>query len=210
MIIWGSKAITGKTGGGNFNCPMCAAPKPFEQKRVRRFFTLYFIPLFPTSTLGEYVECTGCQGTFEPAVLNYDPSVASQQTEAIFMVAVKQMMIAICLADGVVDDGEVAQIQTIYERLTGARVSEQDLREEIAEIASRGAPLFDLIDHLIGQLNDHGRETAISSAYLIAAADGNVEESEMALLQEIAARMGMSPAHLQGVIAGLHGPVAGG
>ena len=203
MIIWGSKWITGTNGGGDFNCPVCATQTPYLQKRVRRFFTLYFIPLFPTSTLGEYVECHRCQGTFELEILNYDPSVETQQTEALFMGAVKQMMIAVCLADGVVDDAEVTQIQTIYERLTGGRIGEQDLREEIAMILQHGAPLFETIDRLVGQLNDTGKEAALSSAYLIAAADGHVDESEMALIQNIAQRMGVSPAHLNGVIASL-------
>jgi uncharacterized tellurite resistance protein B-like protein len=205
MIIWGSKGITGKTGSGDFNCPICAGPQKFEQKRVRRFFTLYFIPLFPTSTLGEYVECGSCQGTFDPEILNYDPSADTQQTEALFMIAVKQMMIAVCLADGVIDDNEVTQIQAIYERLTGANVSEKDLREEIDEISKNGAPLFELIDNLVGQLNDNGKETAMRSAYLIAAADGHVDDEEMALIRKIAERMGMSQSHLTGVIASLQG-----
>ncbi len=203
MIIWGSKAVTGNVGGGNFNCPVCAAPRNFEQKRVRRFFTLYFIPLFPTDTLGQYVECTTCQGTFETDVLHYDPAAEERQTEALFMIAVKQMMIGVCLADGSVDENEVAQIQAIYERLTGAQVSETDIREEIDAFATNGIDLFGLIDRLVGQLNDQGKETAMSSAYLIAAADGNVDESEWELIQQLAQRLGMSPAHLQGAIAGL-------
>ena len=119
------------------------------------------------------------------------------------MVAVKQIMIAVCLADGTVDDTEVVRIQAIYERLTGTRVGEQDLREEIAEVSKGAVPLFELVERLAGQLNESGKETAISSAYLIAAADGEVDADEMALIQQIAERMGMSPAHLNGVIAGL-------
>ncbi|MFT4551112.1 MAG: uncharacterized membrane protein YebE (DUF533 family) [Verrucomicrobiales bacterium] len=203
MIIWGSKGITGVIGNGQFHCPVCVVQTAYELKRVRRFFTLYFIPLFPISMLGEYVECSRCQGTFEPDILNYDPAVETQQTEALFMIALKQIMIAVCLADGLIDDNEVTQIQAVYERLTGARVGEQDLREEIATISQHGASLFDIVDRLVGQLNDHGKETAMRSAYLIAAADGHVDENEMRLIQGIAQRMGMSPAHLNGVIASL-------
>lgn len=205
MIIWGSKGVTGTTGGGTFNCPVCAASQPYEQKRVRRFFTLYFIPLFPTSTLGEYIECRACEGTFETDILNYDPGLQSQQTEALFMVAVKQIMIRMCLADGIIDDSEVEQIQKIYEELTGATIGETDLREEIAQTEASGTDLFTLIDRLAGQLNDNGKETAIRSAYLIAASDGHVDDSEAALLQQIATRMGMSDAHFKGTISSAAG-----
>ncbi|MDB4265318.1 TerB family tellurite resistance protein [bacterium] len=200
MIIWGSKPITGTLGAGNFNCPVCAQAQQYDQKRVRRFFTLYFIPLFPTSTLGQYVECRSCQGTFEPGVLSYDPAAEAQQTEALFMTAVKQIMIHVCLADGSIDDQEVLQIQNIYEQLTGARIGESDLREEITVISQGANTLYGLIDHLNGQLNDTGKETAIRSAYLIAAADGHVDQFELEMIHRIAHRMGMSPAHLNGVL----------
>ncbi len=201
MIIWGSKPITGTLGAGNFNCPVCTRNQQYDQKRVRRFFTLYFIPLFPTSTLGQYVECRSCQGTFEPGILSYDPAAETQKTEALFMTAVKQIMIHVCLADGSIDDEEVSQIQNIYEQLTGARIGESDLREEITTISQDSNTLYGLIDHLNGQLNDTGKETAIRSAYLIAAADGNVDQSELEMIQRIAHRMSISPTHLNGILA---------
>ena len=201
MIIWGSKPITGSTGAGQFNCPVCAQQHSYQQKRVRRFFTLYFIPLFPTSTLGQFVECSTCKGTFEPSVLTYDPGVEAQKVEALLMTAIKQMMIHVCLADGSIDPEEVAQIQKIYHELTGAQLAEADLLEEINLIANSANTLYGMIDHLNGQLNDHGKETAIRSAYMIAAADGNVDHNEMELIQRIAHRMGMSPTHLTGILA---------
>ena len=201
MIIWGSKAVTGLNGGGHFNCPVCAQATVYEMKRVRRFFTLYFIPLFPTSTLGEYVECRSCQGTFEPSILAYDPSVEAKKVEALFMTAVKQIMIGVCLADGEIDDEEVKKIQEIYQELTGAVISETDLREEIIAFRGTGMDLLAMAQSLAPQLNDKGKETAIRSAYLIAAADGHVDEQEMDLIQRLGFSFGMTPAHLQGVLS---------
>lgn len=200
MIIWGSKGITGTTAQGNFNCPVCSSSQPYEQKRVRRFFTLYFIPIFPTSTLGEYVECRRCQGTFEPGILSYDPALESRRAEALYMTAVKSIMIHICLADGTIDPDEVLQIQAIYEQLTGTQISETDLIEEIQATSQSNSNLFDLLDHIVGQLNDHAKETAVLSAYLIAGADGNVDDSEMALITQIGTRLGLSAAHLTGIL----------
>ncbi|YCM42664.1 TerB family tellurite resistance protein [Verrucomicrobiaceae bacterium 227] len=112
-------------------------------------------------------------------------------------------MIHICLADGSIDDEEVRQIQNIYEELTGARIGEPDLREEIAIISQGANTLYGLIDQLNGQLNDVGKETAIRSAYLIATADGNVDQSGIEMIQRIAHWMGMSPTHLNGVLVSL-------
>jgi hypothetical protein len=69
MIIWGSKAKEEEIPGGVFYCPVCQADSPFQRIRVSRYFTLYFIPLFPTSTLGEYIRCGSCRGEMRPEVL---------------------------------------------------------------------------------------------------------------------------------------------
>ena len=73
MIIWGSRGRKKTVSTGEFYCPSENATRPYAHKRVARYFTLYFIPLFKTKDLGEYVECGSCQGTFKPEVLSYTP-----------------------------------------------------------------------------------------------------------------------------------------
>jgi len=71
MIIWGSKArkTTGKSGA--FFCPSCKDECGYTLHKWQKYFTLYFIPLFPTEQLGSYVECRGCRGQFRPEVLGH-------------------------------------------------------------------------------------------------------------------------------------------
>lgn len=88
-------------------------------KRVRRFFTLYFIPCIPLNVLGEYVECPKCRGTYDPEVLKYDPGAEQRQFQALFFVGVKRVMIGMLLADGEVENAEVAMVKSQYEELTG-------------------------------------------------------------------------------------------
>ena len=80
MIIWGSKGRTKRVQTGQFYCPRCATLCPYDLLRVSKYFTLYFIPLFPTSTLGEFVECKVCFTTFKPEVLTYTPSTWSSHS----------------------------------------------------------------------------------------------------------------------------------
>ena len=69
FIVFGSKSRAKKIGEGRFFCPKCRTEATYQHHRISRYFTLYFIPLFPISTLGEYVECTGCHAQFGPHVL---------------------------------------------------------------------------------------------------------------------------------------------
>ncbi len=124
------------------------------------------------------------------------------------MVAMKQVMIAMLLADGVIDDEEVKELQATYQDLSGVEVTEQDLREEITVIEQQGSGAVELISQLSGGLNDKGKEMVITAAYQIAQADGHVDESELQLLNAIAGKMDISNAHLRGILAELENPAA--
>jgi hypothetical protein len=73
MIIWGSTGREIEIAAGQFHCPQCQAERSYKHLRLARYFTLYFIPLFETQNLGEYVKCQGCQQTFKKEVLSYKP-----------------------------------------------------------------------------------------------------------------------------------------
>jgi len=73
MIIWGSKARLKTIGTGQFFCPTCRQTRRYEHKQAKRYFTLYFVPLFPMGDLGEFVECQTCRVTFKPEVLTLKP-----------------------------------------------------------------------------------------------------------------------------------------
>lgn len=72
MIIWGSCGKEKTLARTDFFCPKCRGDTVGAHVRVSRYFTLYFIPLFPTSTLGEYIRCEDCQGEYNLSVLDLD------------------------------------------------------------------------------------------------------------------------------------------
>ena len=74
MIIWGSTGKEKIVAQGNFFCPNCGGDSPFAQVRIARYFTLYFIPLFRTATLGEFVHCRRCSGQFKTSILSIPPA----------------------------------------------------------------------------------------------------------------------------------------
>ncbi|MCA9619183.1 MAG: zinc-ribbon domain-containing protein, partial [Myxococcales bacterium] len=75
LIIYGTRAVEGTKGEGTFWCPDCRGQAPYVHKRLRRFFTLYFIPLIPLGTIEEWVECRQCASTYEPSVLDAGPAL---------------------------------------------------------------------------------------------------------------------------------------
>ncbi len=69
IIIWGSKGREKKVSEGTFFCPGCKSNVAYEQRKASRWFTLYFIPVFPMETVGEWVRCRTCQGEFNMNIL---------------------------------------------------------------------------------------------------------------------------------------------
>ncbi len=199
MIIFGTRGVTYNKEKGQFQCPECG-PRRYAHKRVRRFFTLYFIPIVPLDLLGEYVECQACQGTYQPSVLSYDPGAEKQAFEAEFHRAIRRVMVAMMLADGVVDDDEIRAIRSVYEKMAGTTLSDADVQRDIQRVRNDRSDVEGVLAEFRGALNDAGKEMVIKAAYFVASADGDFSRDEQELLTRIANALEMSSAHAAGVI----------
>ncbi len=206
FIIFGTRGVTTTKEKGDFHCPQCGPGSSFKHKNVRRFFTLYFIPVIPLDKLGEYVECGQCKGTFHADVLDGSADNDGAHVQALFVVAMKQVMIAMLLADGVIDDDEVKELQVTFQDLSGENISELELRNEIDVIQRTGSSAIELVEAIAPGLNDQGKEMVITAAYQIAIADGNFDPSEQMLIEAIANAMEISPTHFKGIMSELTAP----
>ncbi|MBN2554517.1 MAG: zinc-ribbon domain-containing protein [Anaerolineales bacterium] len=73
MIIVGMKGREKEIGSGTFYCPVCEASRRYTRYEVGRYFTLFFIPLFRISRMGEHIRCGICGRRFNPEVLAAEP-----------------------------------------------------------------------------------------------------------------------------------------
>ncbi len=102
IIIYGTRGVTSNLEEGDFHCPHCQNESSYKLKQVRRFFTLFFIPIFPISSGIRYVECGNCGSQYEEAVLDYRPKSTE---EALTVLA----------ASGQLQDG--ASLETVRDKL---------------------------------------------------------------------------------------------
>lgn len=80
FIVWGSRVRDVTVKQTPFYCPHCHRQRTGNHRRVRRYFTLYWIPLFPIETLVECVQCNTCTGQFEMGVLQLTPEQIEEAT----------------------------------------------------------------------------------------------------------------------------------
>ena len=200
FIIFGTRGITYNSGKGTFFCPDCNGHQEYEQKRCRRVFTLYFIPIIPLDLIQEYVECKACKSTYKMNVLQNDPAVNKEKFKAEFHKAILKVMVAMMAADGKIDESEKRQISHIYNNLTGQPLSEIDFKQEIFQVQNPTHSMHELLKSVTPSLNDHGKEMVIKAAFLVASADRNFDDEEKRLLTEIATALEMSSSHLNAII----------
>ena len=59
---------------GRFHCPNEGAVRGYQRLRARRWFTLFFVPLLPLGTRGDWVRCRSCAATYDSDVLHRHPA----------------------------------------------------------------------------------------------------------------------------------------
>lgn len=202
MIIFGTRGVTLSKESGDFHCPACnGSPQAYTRKSVRRFFTLYFIPVIPLDKLGEYVQCHRCNGTFNVQVLEHDPEAERNQARAEFADHVKRVMVLTALVDGDPDSSESEAIQDVYEKLGGGHLDDGALAKEYAQARQAGISIGDYTSRFADQLNEHGKEIVVKAAIRVALADDPLNVQEEQFLDELAAALNMTQAHFKGVLA---------
>jgi hypothetical protein len=74
LIIFGFRTRPSKVSEGQFFCPRDGGNRPYVHSRYRQWFTLFFIPIFPTGKYkGEIVKCQACGTVYRPDVLSAAP-----------------------------------------------------------------------------------------------------------------------------------------
>jgi uncharacterized membrane protein YebE (DUF533 family) len=207
ILIWGTKGRTSAAGEGEFYCPECRTRHAYTLQEVKRWFTFFFIPIFPMGQLGQYVECDTCKATYNERVLEMDPDRARAQFEAAFSVAAKRVMFKMALADGEVDDAEVAQIAKAFSNIVKREIDAGDIAAELEAARADTSSITDYLRSVAPQLNDTGKETVMRAAILVAKADGHVDESEVAQLHELVPALDLPRAYANGIFSeeGLRG-----
>ena len=205
MIIWGTKPLHSRIDSGKFYCPHCREQQPFARKRVRRFFTLYFIPVIPLADLGEYVECEHCSNQYLPDVLSYDPEDNTGLFKAQVEKVIEQVLLMLVAADGEVHPAELAAVQGMYGELGFSPITEANLRE-LAAHPPTAPEVLRGVTELGDRLNDDGKELVLKAAIMVAAADKRFDQAEYEAISKIAGALRVSEAHLHGILDLMFGP----
>ncbi|OMQ12499.1 RDD family protein [[Flexibacter] sp. ATCC 35103] len=66
MIIFGSKTVGSTVKSGKFDCPNCRREESYKLKNYKKYFHIFFIPLFKIQDLGDELNCFFCNTVYIP------------------------------------------------------------------------------------------------------------------------------------------------
>lgn len=195
LLIWGFKVRYADVASGTFYCPHEGGDRPYVKKLAKRWFTFFFIPIFPLNELGQFVECSSCQRGYDERVLT-NPTTAQLMDNLAN--AARQAVTAIIRADGHVDEAEKQAAVEIMASYTDTPYEMQHLEWDLANLPAHG-----LVEHMTncaGILNPHGKEALLGACLRLAASDGDVAREEIDLINQAGLALGMTQNHITGVL----------
>jgi hypothetical protein len=188
MIVIGTMGIPFTSDKGTFYCPRCRDDVAYRGRHVRRFLTLYFIPLVPLDKMEEYVECLQCKNHFPREALQHTREQATQA----FQKYVRHALTLVAAEDEEITQAEVSTFQDLIRRLTGNSLTADEAHRELqAAQSSRQMPSW-YLRTIGGWLTREEKKTLVQFAFLMASASGQISEARSATLAQFPAALGLT------------------
>jgi uncharacterized tellurite resistance protein B-like protein len=115
---------------------------------------------------------------------------AESDTDQLLRI-VRKVMAMIVVADGDVEAEEIEALRAAYKKICGKDLSVQDVKNEV-RLTDGDSNVERFLLKVRDKLDAEDRKLVLRAAYSVANADGEVAESEDALLDRIVKALGMS------------------
>ena len=197
MIIFGTRGVTSTKETGPFNCPFCGDQRAYSRKSVRRFFTLYFIPVIPLGTAGEYLECNACAGTFDMEALNHDP--AAERAEMFDRL--RRLSVLAMLFANRYQPENVNALRTALQELTQDFVAEEVVHQDVQFAQQAQAQLEPTFQSQTQDFSADGKSLLLRLMLSTLAPTRQIEAQDHQTLHRAGAAMGVPPDVVEQAIA---------
>lgn len=189
-LIWGSMPWTSTRGEGEFYCPRCDCKRLYSRRQCTRYFTLFFVPLFPLERLPQHVECASCANTYALEVLSFDPQLAAAEAKGRLRMDIQRSLLrslaGMMLTRSSPTGPAVGQICTSYKEVTGEAITPAEvLAIALALPFPSGGPAA-LVGSAVRGQSEKLREAFLTSAIALVWLHDDVSPEEDAFLTDLA------------------------
>ena len=179
---------------GTFHCARCGADRRYRRFEARRWFTIFFLPVIPMKRLGIVVRCESCGTQYD------ERSLAAPTSADLAAGLVTAMRATVAAFLGVRNTPRTVAAAIEAVRASGMPgYGDADLTWDRQTTA--GDRARDAVTAIGAGLEPLGRERFLANALRVPLADGPLGADAVELAQQVGRWLGMTPAHVEGVIA---------
>ncbi len=204
MIIYGYAPKTIEVDHGKFLCPVCVREELYTKMVIKRYFTLYFIKIFPIDIMLTYIKCGLCGGEFKEEVLELSKEIEREidQNLSDLSNAVLYALISIAQADGRITDFEVKKIQEISMAIFKQSID----KENIIEL-SKDVMLYQKTVTILKRIAQHiphkQKALVVLAMTFVAISDNEFSPQELRSITQFGSLLGILPMEINSIIAGI-------
>jgi hypothetical protein len=181
-----------------FVCPHCGVDREGAVVERRRWLLVGDTAVLPLRRVGPMVECAVCAEQCGLTVLNVPTSSA---LEAMLHTALRHAIVSVVRSGrsiGSTNDDVDRQAVTVM-RNAGYLYDRFDLDEDLRTLSDAGTAPH--LRPLADELTHHGKQSLLHRLHTLATVDGPVRPAQREVLLRIGVALGMSAAHINGVLA---------
>lgn len=198
MIIWGSKGRISSKKADLLQgaCPNCSGD--LDLSDLKKWFTLYFIPVFPYSTVDTFYHCKKCESSYKTeardALLGNGKEREQLKNSAIRMFFLSYVACATYMAiiDGEMSAEERAMIEKEIEEQSEFKEELVTIFNEIQTSDAPKEPVVTTLRKTSEILTSEGVLLLIMKIAELVLADGKIEDQEEKLMKEFMLIAGVS------------------
>lgn len=195
LLIFGTKIRERILQVVLFACPQCGVDRQGARVSLRRWFTLFFLPIVPLGELGEAVRCDTCRRMFDTDVLDRPTgAVVGEARHGAIRVVGALLVGAGDPTSAPLRSAAVLTIGSIVPGYDDATLSTDLQVLDPAHVEAYVAPLATSLDLA-------SRERFLAELTRVAVAGGDLTPAQRQLLERVGGALAMTPAHVAGVLA---------
>lgn len=190
MIIFGMR--TRQTPSGEEDviekaCPQCGGN--LELYDLKRWFTLYFIPVIPLNTIESFYKCEKCEQTYKKSIKEMlqnstrDRAKVQQEVKKTFAVALAACMTHMANIDGKISKEEKEEIKKLKTSLPEFK-SEIDSTVERISKDKNDSEVFSVLSKARSVLTVEAITMIVAQVARVLLADGKIDKKEEKLMKE--------------------------
>ena len=188
MIIWGYKTRMSKNGDDVLknSCPGCKGD--LELTDLKKWFTLYFIPIFPFQHIDTFYKCEKCEQTYKQEIKemlkkNKPSKEIIDESKKQFAIILTACMTHMAKADGTIGKTEKEEIDNIAKQLPQFKTELKKVFDKVKD-AKSDTYVMNLLKEATKTLTADGIMMVMGNVARVLLADGKIDKKEEALMKK--------------------------